>query len=65
MGKKVLTFIAQVLSTTVVFTFVLWLFNAAFDRNFAFSYEMLIQGLVFSILFVPFSRWRKAKAKKS
>ncbi len=64
MGKKVLSFVIEVVVGAAIYTLILWLFEVIFDTDTVFSSKMLIQGIVFSLLFVPFSRWQQRKASR-
>ncbi len=63
MRKKIITFILQVITVTACFTICMWLFNVVFDKESAFNVEMLLQGLVFSIIYVPLSSWWSARSR--
>ncbi len=65
--QKIIIFVTQILVSTVIYTFLIWIFNLIFDKDSSFDFGMLFQGFLFSIIYVPFSRWmtdRKAKAMK-
>lgn len=65
MGKIILQFTFQVIVTCAMFTLVLWGLNTVFDKDSTLSPEMLFQGVVFSIIYVSYTRWRnKRKADK-
>lgn len=57
MGKKILTFIMQVLVAMIGFTACMWLFQVIFDKESGFSIELLVQGLIFAIIYVPLAPW--------
>lgn len=61
MAKKILKFIFQVITTAVLFSAVYWLFKVIFDKTYSFSYEYLLQGLIFAIMYVPLMRWHTTK----
>lgn len=64
MGKIVLKFITRVLIMTLVYTCIMWGFKAAFDHDYAVSLDMLIQGAIFSLLYIPISLWDQRRKKK-
>lgn len=61
MGKKILNFIIQVIETAVIYIVILWLFNIIFDKDYSFGWSLLLQGVIFSLIFVPISRWSTRK----
>lgn len=58
MGKKILICAVQFICCVVSFALFRWLFSVVFDGDSSFSYEILLQAVIFSFLFVPFSCWR-------
>lgn len=65
MSKKILTFIMQVLVAMIGFTSCMWLFQVIFDKESGFGIELLVQGLIFAIIYVPLapqiSRYRNVR----
>ena len=55
MSKKILNVVVQVVVMAVMYCVVMWLLNGIFDHEWAFTYRLLLQGLVFAILYVPAS----------
>lgn len=59
--KKSATFVFQVFVTTIIFTACLYVWYL-FDHGIKeFDWSLLVQGLMFSILYVPFSNWWNQK----
>lgn len=62
--KKAVVFIGQVVVTTILYTASLYLWYL-FDHGIKeFDWSLLVQGLLFSVLFVPFSNWWSKKNGK-
>ena len=64
MTKKILKIVVQIVVTAIIYTITLWLFGYIFDGISAFDWMLLLQGLIFSIIFVPFSNWMSRRAEK-
>ena len=55
--KRAASFVLQVMVTTIIFTVCLYLWYL-FDHGIKeFDWSLLVQGLLFSIIYVPFSNW--------
>lgn len=61
MSKKILNFVVYVVFMAVMYCVVMWLLNGIFEHEWAFTGRLLMQGLVFAIVYVPFSRWMSKK----
>ncbi len=55
MSKKILVFCLQVLALTLMFSFLYWLMGLLADGTRSFDWTILVQGLVFSLIFIPIS----------
>lgn len=65
MMRKAATFAVQVVATTVIFTACLYLWYLIDHGIKEFDWTLIIQGLAFSLIYVPFSNWwKKSKNKK-
>lgn len=64
MMKKAATFIFQVLVTTMIYTACLYLWYLLDHGVKEFDWTLIVQGLLFSILYVPFSNWWNKKKDK-
>lgn len=62
--KKAATFAFQVIVTTVIYTACLYLWYLIDHGIKEFDWSLLVQGLLFSILYVPFSSWWNKKKGK-
>lgn len=63
--KKTIIYIAsQILATTLCYTVIMWLLQVIFDKSTSFTFGLLIQGLIFAILYVPLSLWLSKRRKK-
>lgn len=51
--KKAVTFLLQVIFTTIIYTAVLYLWQLFDHETKQFDWTLLVQGLIFSILYVP------------
>ncbi|GEM_PF-3111020 len=62
--KKAITLVVQVLATTIIFTVCLYLWYLIDHGIKEFDWSLLVQGLLFSLLFVPVTNyWNKKKSK--
>lgn len=61
MMKKVATFVFQVIVTTMIYTACLYLWYLLDHGVKEFDWTLIVQGLLFSILYVPFSNWWNKK----
>lgn len=59
--KKAAVFAFHVVVTTVIFTACLYLWYLIDHGIKEFDWTLIIQGLGFSIIYVPFSWWKKRK----
>lgn len=64
MMKKVATFVFQVIVTTMIYTACLYLWYLLDHGVKEFDWTLIVQGLLFSILYVPFSNWWNKKKGK-
>ena len=64
MMKKVATFVFQVIVTTMIYTVCLYLWYLLDHGVKEFDWTLIVQGLLFSILYVPFSNWWNKKKGK-
>lgn len=64
MMKKAATFIFQVIVTTIIYTACLYLWYLLDHGVKEFDWTLIVQGLLFSILYVPFSNWWNKKKGK-
>lgn len=64
MMKKTATFIFQVIVTTIIYTACLYLWYLLDHGVKEFDWTLIVQGLLFSILYVPFSNWWNKKKGK-
>ncbi len=55
--RKFVVFVGQVLVTTVVYAALMYLWGLFDDGVREFDWGLLVQGLVFSIIYVLFSNW--------
>lgn len=62
--KNLLSIISQLLGCFVIYTALLWFFDAVFDKNYTLAGSTLLQGATFSILFVAWSACGKKRKKK-
>lgn len=62
--KKVVVFVAQVLVATIVYTALLYLWYLFDHGEKEFDRSLLVQGLVFSIIYVLFSNWWNKRRRK-
>lgn len=63
--RKAVTFAIQVIVTTIIWTACMYLWYLIAHEVKGFDWSLLLQGFVFSIIFVPFSNWwDKKKARK-
>ncbi len=62
--KKAATFAFQVIVTTVIYTACLYLWYLIDHGIKEFDWSLLVQGLLFSILYLPFSSWWNKKKGK-
>lgn len=64
MMKKAATFVFQVIVTTMIYTACLYLWYLLDHGVKEFDWTLIVQGLLFSILYVPFSNWWNKKKGK-
>lgn len=64
MMKKAATFVFQVIVTTIIYTACLYLWYLLDHGVKEFDWTLIVQGLLFSILYVPFSNWWNKKKGK-
>lgn len=64
MMKKAATFVFQVIVTTMIYTACLYLWYLLDHGVKEFDWTLIVQGLLFSILYVPFSNWWNKKKDK-
>lgn len=64
MMKKAATFIFQVIVTTMIYTACMYLWYLLDHGVKEFDWTLIVQGLLFSILYVPFSNWWNKKKGK-
>lgn len=64
MMKKAATFVFQVIVTTMIYTVCLYLWYLLDHGVKEFDWTLIVQGLLFSILYVPFSNWWNKKKGK-
>ena len=62
--KKAATFIFQVIVTTMIYTACMYLWYLLDHGVKEFDWTLIVQGLLFSILYVPFSNWWNKKKGK-
>ncbi len=62
--KKAATFAFQVIVTTVIYTACLYLWYLIDHGIKEFDWSLLVQGLLFSILYLPLSSWWNKKKGK-
>ncbi len=62
--KKAVTFVFQVIVTTMIYTACLYLWYLLDHGVKEFDWTLIVQGLLFSILYVPFSNWWNKKKGK-
>lgn len=62
--KKAATFVFQVIVTTMIYTVCLYLWYLLDHGVKEFDWTLIVQGLLFSILYVPFSNWWNKKKGK-
>lgn len=62
--KKAATFVFQVIVTTMIYTACLYLWYLLDHGVKEFDWTLIVQGLLFSILYVPFSNWWNKKKGK-
>lgn len=62
--KKAVTFVFQVIVTTMIYTVCLYLWYLLDHGVKEFDWTLIVQGLLFSILYVPFSNWWNKKKGK-
>lgn len=55
--KKAFTFALQVIATMIIYTSVLYLWYLIDHGIKTFDWSLLVQGLIFSLIYVPFSNW--------
>ncbi len=51
MGKKIKTYLLQVVICFFVFGLICWLFNVIFDNDSTINAELILQSAIFSLLF--------------
>lgn len=64
MMKKAATFVFQVIVTTMIYTVCLCLWYLLDHGVKEFDWTLIVQGLLFSVLYVPFSNWWNKKKGK-
>ena len=64
MGKRIIAVLVHIIAVAIIYTLVLWLFNYIFDGNSAFGWTLMLQGLTFAVIYVPFSNWMSRRRKK-
>lgn len=62
--KKIATFAFQVIVTTIIFTVLSYLLNLISDGIKEFDWNLLVQGFIFAILYIPLSSWWMVKRSK-
>lgn len=62
--KKAATFVFQVIVTTMIYTACMYLWYLLDHGVKEFDWTLIVQGLLFSILYVPFSNWWNKKKGK-
>lgn len=62
--KKAATFVFQVIVTTMIYTVCLYLWYLLDHGVKEFDWTLIVQGLLFSVLYVPFSNWWNKKKGK-
>lgn len=62
--RKAITFVIQVLATTIIFTVCLYLWYLIDHGIKEFDWSLLVQGLLFSLLFVPVTNYWNSKKSK-
>lgn len=62
--KKAATFVFQVIVTAIIYTACLYLWYLLDHGVKEFDWTLIVQGLLFSILYVPFSNWWNKKKGK-
>lgn len=62
--KKAATFVFQVIVTAIIYTVCLYLWYLLDHGIKEFDWTLIVQGLLFSILYVPFSNWWNKKKGK-
>lgn len=62
--KKAATFVFQVIVTAIIYTVCLYLWYLLDHGVKEFDWTLIVQGLLFSILYVPFSNWWNKKKDK-
>lgn len=62
--KKAATFVFQVIVTTMIYAACLYLWYLLDHGIKEFDWTLIVQGLLFSILYVPFSNWWNKKKGK-
>lgn len=55
--RRILTFMTQVVVTTLVMAALLWLFDIIFHESVAFDWGVLLQAFIFAIIYVPLASW--------
>lgn len=64
--KKVAIFAIQIIVATIIFDACMYVFNLIDHGTKDFDWTLLIQGLIFAIIYVPFSNWwTKKKSQKA
>lgn len=62
--KKAATFAFQVIVTTIIFSACMYVWQLIDHGIKGFDWSILVQGLLFSILYLPFSSWWNKKRAK-
>ncbi len=56
-GKIILSIVVQLTVMTILYTFAMWLLGVLFEHTSTFGWNLIIQGMIFSVIFVPISMW--------
>ncbi len=64
MIKDIKLFIIQIIVTSIIYGVMVWLFNVIFDNDAAFRWSILLQAIIFALLYVPISHKLDSNNKK-
>ncbi len=61
--QKILIAIASIIALTFCFDLVMWILNWIFDDTSNFNLWTIVQGFIFSIIYLPIQYWLSKRAQ--